>query len=125
MQESWGHERCLPWRTQERPSHPRNCYTDRMMDQPVPSPHRRSVLAVWQWPRWAWGIVAALFVIYHLSIVPFVYVMEQSGVSQVEIHSILEVVYAPLLLVCDYVPMAYDVLYKWQFDLLEELFGEA
>ncbi len=53
-------------------------YTGGMDEKPV---SRRSILAVWHWPRWVWCVISALPIVYLLSAAPVRYGMAVLGIS--------------------------------------------
>lgn len=66
---------------------------------PPPKP-RRSLFAVWHWPRWVWFvIVPTMLVWYPLSIGPMVYLFAKGYLPE-NSGNTLNTVYAPLHSVC-------------------------
>lgn len=87
-----------------------------------PAP-RRSVFAVWHWPRWVLASIAIACVIYPLTTMPFIYCCNRAGVSNETASMIVATFYAPVGYASAKVPGVRRMLI-WQLDVLEALFGK-
>lgn len=69
------------------------------MEMTDPTP-RRSIFAVWHWPRWAWVIVVPLLlIVYPLSMGPASRLYYSDSISR-EGRDVLLIVYKPLRIAC-------------------------
>lgn len=93
------------------------------MPESRPNPPRRSVFAVWRWPRWVWIVLVTLSVLYPFSCGPVFYTMQRADVPDDWIVCV-SYCYLPLFVVCEFVP-ACGMFIDWQFDLMVALFGNV
>jgi hypothetical protein len=83
---------------------------------------RRSILAIWHWPRWVWGGIVGVGILYPFTAVPAVYVLRCRGTSLPTLTNVVNCVYAPVVYAHDNVKLMSD-FNDLQFDILESRFG--
>ncbi len=88
-----------------------------MDEKPV---SRRSILAVWHWPRWVWVSIAVACVIYPLTAMPFIFFALRAGFSDPEVASFTTIAYAPVIYASENIPAVSQFL-GWQLNMLEWL----
>jgi len=70
----------------------------------------RSLFAIWTWPRWTWGIIAAISPIaYALSVPPLFWLMNQ-GYLPFESYGLLLALEKPLIFACEPIPPLWKAL---------------
>ena len=82
-------------------------------------PFRRLIFMPWQWSRWVWvALLATAPVIYFLSAIPVILMVEEYAPSSVIAFGAVEIFYYPVWLIAD-VPAVGAVL-VWEEELMEE-----
>lgn len=93
-----------------------------MTPEPCENPPRRSIVAVWRWPRWIWGVaISLLFVCYLLSAMPVINVVARKGEISL-VNQLAGTLYAPLMWGFAESKMMQD-LYLWEWQVMNRLAG--
>ncbi len=91
-----------------------------MDEKPV---SRRSIFAVWHWPRWVWPVLIGAAILYPFAMMPAIYFMLRCGVPEETIIFVTRVFFWPVAQARNTVWWVYVPL-QWEFELLERVFGQ-
>lgn len=93
------------------------------MTEPQPHPPRRSLLAVWRWPRWVWVAIIVMGPIGYILSPPFVGLMFEGMGNPDWASPAFVVYYWPIQTVNEAFPEAVNAFYHRECETIDWLFG--